>query len=156
MRKTVVVVVALLSLAAFAGAQEGSLRFERTVAFQTDKSIELGARVGPVRVGRLEFSAGGGGVRDSILSRVRVGGGGDGDTTTALRASFDTENPTADEWVVTYTLEFLDRQGKLIDRASRSEGFEGEADVLRLDHSILTYVVPMIDKVKVRLEAHLD
>jgi len=58
--------------------------------------------------------------------------------------------------VVTYTLEFLDRQGKLIDRASRSEGFEGEADVLRLDHSILTYVVPMIDKVKVRLEAHLD
>jgi hypothetical protein len=153
MRRTVVVGVVLLSLAGVAVAQEGSLRFERTVAFQADKRIELGARVGPVRVATLELSAGGGGgVRDSILSRVRGGG----DTSTALRASFDTENPTADEWVVTYTLEFLDRQGKLIDRASKSEGFEGEAAVLRLDHSILTYVVPLIDKVKVRLEARLD
>jgi hypothetical protein len=58
--------------------------------------------------------------------------------------------------VVTYTLDFLDAKGKLIDRASGKEQFEGEADVYRLDHAILEYVLPFVDRVKVRLEAKYD
>ena len=57
---------------------------------------------------------------------------------------------------MTYTLELLDANGKLIDRFSKKESFEGEADVVKAERSILTYVVPMIAKVRIKLEAGLD
>ena len=152
-------VLALLVLSGAAAAQEGSLRFEKTVPFQRDQLIELGAKVGPVRVANVRIAAGGGGsggggIRERIMGGMP--GAGDPATRTSITASFDTENPTEEEWVVTYTLDFLDADGKLIDRATKKEGFEGEADVLRVDHSTLTYVVPFIAKVKIRLEAKYD
>jgi hypothetical protein len=142
-----------MALAAAAAAQEGSLRFEKTVPWQTGKLIDLDAVVGPVRIGKVELAdlgRGGG----SIASRLRGGGGSD--TQTVLRATFDGENPKEDEWVVTFTLELLDARGKLIDRATGKEGFEGEAKNARVDHPILEYVVPMISKVRIKLEARLD
>ena len=156
--------LALFALAALAGiggsaaAQEGSLRFEKTVTFQRDRLIELGAKVGPVRIAQVQFSTesggdGGGGIGDRIRSRMPGGGG---DTSTTIRASFDSENPRDQEWVVTYTLEFLDANGKLIDRVTKKESFEGEADVVKVERPILTYVLPMVSKVRIRLEAALD
>ncbi len=150
--------VALLWTAAANAGDEGSLRFEKTVPFSQGQLIQLHAQVGPVKVAQVQFSVGsgggpGGGIRDTIMARVH---GGDPDTSTTLRASFDSENPKDQEWVVTYSLEFLDASGKLIDRASRDESFEGEADVVKVEHTILTYVVPMIAKVRIRLEAKLD
>jgi hypothetical protein len=159
-RKSIVAfALALLATAALAGAaraEEGSLRFEKTVPFQGDHLINLGAQVGPVRVAQVQFaigSSGGGGIGDTIRARVH---GGDSDTLTTITASFDSENPKDQEWVVTYTLELLDADGKLIDRFSRKESFEGEADVVKAERSILTYVVPMISKVRIKLEAALD
>jgi hypothetical protein len=151
--------LALLAVAGLAGAaraEEGSLRFEKTVPFQREHLINLGAQVGPVRVAQVTFATGGGGgggIGDTIRARVH---GGDSDTLTNLTASFDSENPKDQEWVVTYTLELLDSNGKLIDRFSRKESFEGEADVVKAERSILTYVVPMIAKVRIKLEAALD
>jgi hypothetical protein len=163
-RKTLAAALAPLALAALAAiggvaaAQEGSLRFEKTVPFQSGRLIDLGARIGPVRVSQVQFSTeggggGGGGIRERITSRMPGGGG---DTSTTIRASFDSENPRDQEWVVTYTLEFLDSNGKLIDRATRKESFEGEADVVKVERPILTYVVPMIARVRIKLEAALD
>jgi hypothetical protein len=151
--------LALLATAVLGGAaraQEGSLRFEKTVPFQRDHLVNLGAQVGPVRVSQVQFAiggGGGGGIGDTIRARVH---GGDSDTLTTITASFDSENPKDQEWVVTYTLELLDADGKLIDRFSRNESFEGEADVVKAERSILTYVVPMIAKVRIKLEAALD
>jgi hypothetical protein len=143
-----------IGLAGAAGAQEeGSLRFEKTVNWTTGKLIDIGATVGPVRIGKVEFSNEGKG-GGSIASRFR--GGSASDTQTTLRATFDGENPKEDEWVVTFTLELLDKNGKLIDRATGKEGFEGEAKTARIDHPILEYVVPMIDKVRIKLEAKFD
>ena len=82
--------------------------------------------------------------------------GGDSDTLTTISASFDSENPKDQEWVVTYTLELLDADGNLIDRFSKKESFEGEADVVKAERTILTYVVPMIAQVRIKLEAALD
>jgi hypothetical protein len=157
LRKTwIAAAFALLATAGAARSDDGSLRFEKTVSFTQGRLIELRAQVGPVRVSQVQFSVGsGGGLRDTVMSRVR-GGGGDSDTSTTIRASFDSENPKDQEWVVSYSLEFLDSNGRLIDRASRDESFEGEADVVKVEHSILTYVVPMIAKVRIRLEARLD
>jgi len=151
--------LALLATAVLAGAaraEEGSLRFEKTVPFQSGHLVSLGAQVGPVRVAQVQFAIGGGsggGIGDTIRARVH---GGDSDTLTTITASFDSENPKDQEWVVTYTLELLDADGKLIDRFSRKESFEGEADVVKAERSILTYVVPMISKVRIKLEAALD
>lgn len=155
MRKTLTLGLFLcLSLAAAVSAQEGSLRFEKTVPWQTGKLINLNATVGPVRVGKVEFSNEGRG-GGSIASRIRSGGG-PSDTETLLRATFDGENPKEDEWVVSFTLEFLDAKGQLIDRATGKESFEGEAKNARVEHPILAYVVPMIAKVRIKLEARLD
>ena len=139
---------------AAAVAQEGDLRFEKTVSWQTGKLIEINALVGPVKIGKLEFTNEGKG-GGSIASRFKPGGGAS-DTQTVLRASFDGQSPKEDEWVVEFTLEFLDSKGKLIDRATGKESWEGEAKTARIDHPILEYVVPMIDKVRIRLEARLD
>lgn len=161
MRKTLAMTVALLASLAVtaASAQEPrSLRFEKTVDYQLGKLIDLNTTVGPVRISKLELSQpeGGGSVKDSIVGRIRGGGGGSAETHATIRASFDSENPDEDEWVVTYTLDFLDSKGRLIDRAVRSQGLEGEARVVEVDHSTLKYVLPFIDQVKIRLEARYD
>jgi hypothetical protein len=138
-----------------AGAPEPrSQRFEKTVRYQTDKLIDLNATVGRVRVAKVEFSQPSGG-SGSIVDRLRSGGGSS-ETHSTLRAAFDAENPEEDEWVVTFTLDFLDSKGRLIDRAVGKEGLEGEAQVIKVDHQILTYVLPMIDRVEIKLEARLD
>lgn len=136
-------------------AQEGrSLRFEKTIRYQTGKLIDLNATVGPVRIAKVELSQPTGS-SGSIMNRIRSGGGSS-ETQSTLRASFDAENPGDEEWVVTFTLDFLDGKGRLIDRVIAREGLEGEAKVVDVDHSILTYVIPMIDRVEVKLEARLD
>jgi hypothetical protein len=144
--------IPVVSASRASAAEEGSLRFETTVPFRTGKLVDLKATVGPVKVRSLEFTRGEG--SGGIAGRFRPGAATE--TQTTLTAAFDTENPNEDEWVVTYTLDFLDKDGKLIDRVSKKEGFEGEAQVYRLDHAILEYVVPFISKVKVRLEARYD
>lgn len=154
--KTVLFAVALLATAAMASAQERSLRFEKTVDYQLGKLLELGAVVGPVKVGKVEFSQPKtSSPAASIVGRIR-GGGGSSETQATIRASFDAENPEEDEWVVTFTLDLLDSKGKLIDRITRSQGLEGEAKVVEIDHAILEYVLPFIDQVKIRMEARYD
>lgn len=161
MRRTFILAIAFVAVASVSGiqaqSQERSLRFEKTVDYQLGKLIELNAAVGPVKVAKVELSQPeGGSMKDSIVGRIRGGGGGSSETHATIRASFDSENPEEDEWVVTYTLDLLDSQGKLIDRVVKSEGLEGEAKVVAVDHSTLRYVLPFVDKVKIRLEARYD
>lgn len=133
-------------------SQDSSLRAERVVSFTTGKAIPLTAKVGAVTVHSVEFSdrgrSGGG-----LSGLVR---GGPSEMSTTLRAHFLAENATPDEWQVTFTLEFLDRDGKLIDRASKNSSWEGEARPTDLDHAILQYVVPAIAQVRIKMEAKLD
>ena len=161
MRRALILAVALMAVVSISGvqaqSQERSLRFEKTVDYQLGKLIDLNATVGPVRVSKVELSQPeGGSVKDSIVGRIRGGGGGSSETQATIRAGFDSENPEEDEWVVTYTLDLLDSRGKLIDRVVKSEGLEGEAKVVNVDHAILKYVLPFVDKVKIRLEARYD
>lgn len=157
MRKSLILALAFMAVASISSAQERSLRFEKTVDYELGKLIDLNATVGPVRVSKVELSQPeGGSVKDSIVGRIRGGGGGSSETQATIRAGFDTENPEEDEWVVTYTLDLLDSKGKLIDRVVKSEGLEGEAKVVNVDHAILKYVLPFVDKVKIRLEARYD
>lgn len=140
-----------------AGAQESSLRFERTVDYRTGRAQDLKARVGPIRVDSVEFrdlgrgSAGGG-----IAGRFRGPGGSASEASTTIRGHFLAENPTDEEWEIAFTLEFLDRDGKLIDRVTKRATWEGEAKPYDFDHQILEYVVPAIAQVRIKLEGRLD
>ena len=133
-------------------SQDSSLRAERVVSFATGKSIVLNAKVGPVNVQSVEFSDRGR-VTSSGLPGLRTT---PPETSTVLRGHFLVENPSADEWEVTFTVEFRDKNGRIIDRATKKSTWEGQAKPLDLDHPILAYVVPLIAEVRIALEARLD
>jgi hypothetical protein len=136
-----------------ARAQDASLRAERTVDYKPGQAVTVGAKVGAVNVQTVEFSE----RRGSTGSfTTRLTGGAESEIMTTVRAHFLAENATGDEWQVTFTIEFLDKDDKLIDRATKKSSWEGEGKPMDLDHPLLTYVVPLIAKVRVKMEAKLD
>jgi hypothetical protein len=155
---SVIVLIALFSLSPLPAVQAQdahTLHAEKTVDFQTHKIYDLKAQVGQVRIASVELSDlghnyGSGG----IAARMRPGS--DSDASTTLRAHFLAENPTSEDWQVTFTVEFLDKAGKVIDRAIKKQKWDGEAKPYDFDHQILEYVVPMIAQVRIKLEGKLD
>ena len=138
---------ALLTVVTFAQGD----RFEKTIPFQIDTSVPLESVTGPVKVTNLKitnmgrgYGRGGFGLRSANPPS---------ELSTTLRFAFDVDNPADEEWDVTFTVELMDKSGKVIDRASKTENYEGEAKVLNLDHSIIEYVLPMIADVRVTLQA---
>jgi hypothetical protein len=145
------VVVMVGTVAATATAE--SLSFEGKVPYTLDKALELDAKVGPVTIHSVTFYEAEGHVGSKIMGKLRRGDEG---AQGVLKLAFDGENPTRDEWEVTFHVELLDRQGKLIDRFKRSTDFEGEAKTYKTDHPILEYVLPLIHKVNISIKAKLD
>jgi hypothetical protein len=160
MRRIAIVYLAAATAAVgAASAQEPSLRADRTVEFRTGQAHPINATVGPVRVESVTFSDlgrgyGRGGKPGNLLGRVA--GGNESEASTTLRARFVAENPKAEDWVVRFTLEFLDKDGRVIEKVSKSAGWEGEVKPYNLEHPILSYVVPLIARVRIALEARLD
>jgi len=142
------------ALVAGGAAQESSLRAERTVDYKVTKAFTLDAKVGPVRIQTAEFSNLGRNHRGGIGGRMR--GGSESEVSTTLRTHFLAENPSGDEWEVTFTVEYLDKAGKVIERVTKKSSWEGEAKPYDLDHEILEYVVPLIAQVRIKMEGRLD
>jgi hypothetical protein len=134
------------------GARQESLRAERTVPYKTSEPHRLGVVVGPVKVSSVRFSDLG---RAARPFGIPVPGRAS-EFSTTLRSAFEAENPKPEDWEVTFTVEYLDRAGKIIDRAQRSGEFEGEAKTFQIDHDLLTYVIQYVDHVRIRIEAKLD
>jgi hypothetical protein len=132
-------------------AQDTSLRAERTAAFAVGKAIVLNAKVGPVSIQSVEF-----GDRGRAASGLPGLRSTPSETSTVLRGRFIVENPSVDEWEVAFTIEFRDRNGKVIDRAVRKSTWEGEAKPYDFDHTMLSYVIPLISEVRITLEGRLD
>ncbi len=148
-----IAIVSAVSLGA--RAQDSSLRAERLVNFTTGKALPLSAKVGPVNIQSVEFTDRGRGSSRGGLAGI-VPGGSVSETSTIIRGHFLVENPASDEWEVTFTMEFLDKSGKLIDKAVKKSTWEGEAKPFDFDHPILQYVVPSIAQVRIVLEGRLD
>lgn len=143
------------ALVAGGAAQESSLRAERTVDYKTTKAYTLDAKVGPVRIQTAEFSNLGRNYgRGGIGGRMR--GGSESEVSTTLRTHFLAENPSSDEWEVTFTIEYLDKSGKVIERVTKKSSWEGEAKPYDFDHEVLEYVVPLIAQVRIKMEGRLD
>jgi hypothetical protein len=152
-----VAIIGVVSLTASPGvlAQDASLRAERVVDYTTGTRLPLSAKVGAVHIQSVEFTDRGRGSSRGGLAGI-VPRGTVSETSTTIRAHFVVENPAADEWEVTFTLELLDKSGKLIDRAVKKSKWEGEAKPFDFDHAILQYVVPSIAQVRITLEGRLD
>ena len=148
------VIALALATSLTALAQSSQLRTQRTVTFVTGKTQALEAKVGPVSIQSVEFNDRGR-VAASLGTIVR-GGASASEAQTTIRGHFVVENPSRDEWEVTFTLEFLDKAGKTIDKVTRKSSWEGEAKPFDFDHPILQYVVPSIAQVRISLEARLD
>lgn len=125
-------------------------RFEKTFAYAVDKTEMLTAVVGPVKIGTVKvtnmgrgYGRGGFGIRSANPPS---------ELATTLRFAFEVDNPKDEEWDVTFTVELLDKAGKVIDRATKRENYEDEAKALNLDHAILEYVLPMVTEVRITLE----
>lgn len=144
-----------LTVALGALTQDSSLRAERLINYTPGKTVSLSAKVGPVTIQSVEFTDRGRGSSRGGLAGM-IPGGSVSETSTTIRGHFLVENPAADEWEVTFTLEFLDKSGKLIDKAVKKSTWEGEAKPFDFDHAILEYVVPSIAQVRIRLEGRLD
>lgn len=149
-RAFLAILAVLASLAAPAAAQVN--RSERTVPFHLDQATRLEAKVGPVMIDNLTitnlgrgFGRGGFGPKGMQPS--------EGSTT--LRLAFDVNNP-GEDWEVTFTIEFLDKAGKVIDRVTKKHGWKEEAEVYKIDHPILEYVLPIISDVKISVSGRLD
>jgi hypothetical protein len=148
--------VGTFTVIATAAAQDSSLRAERTVDYRTGKGFPLDAKVGPVKIDSVEFTNLGRNYGRGGFSAKMRPGGTNSEVSTTIRAHFLAENPSSDEWEVTFVLEFLDKGGKVIERVTKKSSWEGEAKPYDFDHEILEYVVPMIAQVRVKLEGRLD
>ncbi len=155
LRISVLVGVVLFCSAAVFSAERVRLRFNKTIDFKLDRAVELSAEVGPLFVDTVEFeNLGSGTTKSKVFGVLRRSGSSD--TTITLRCAFEVENPVDDEWDLTATIEFLDSKGELIDVVRSSRDFEGEADTWTIDHTILGYVIPLINEVKIELRAEAD
>lgn len=157
-QRRIAALIAAVGITAFmasATAQESSLRAERTLDYKTGKAFDLTAKIGPVKIESVEFSNMGRGYgHGGIAGKMRPGTLSEVSTT--LRAHFLAENPSSDEWQVTFTMEYLDKAGKVIERVTKKASWEGEAKPYDFDHEILDYVVPLIAQVRVKMEGRLD
>ncbi len=149
------IVTALLAVVISGSGSVGAQaeRFEGKVPFRMDESQPLDGVVGPVKVTTLKitnlgrgYGRGGFGPKMSTPSEL----------TTVLRLAFDVNNPRDDDWEVTFTVELLDKSGKIIDRAAKKEHYEGEAKIFNFDYPLLEYVLPMVADVRVTLQGRLD
>jgi hypothetical protein len=123
---------------------------EKVLGFKTSKTFDLDMTVGEVKIASVELSDVGRGHSGGLASRLR--GGSDSELTTTLRAHFMAENKTHENWEITFMIEFLDKAGKVIDRDTKKSKWDHEAHAFDFDHQILEYVVPMIDKVRIKFE----
>lgn len=155
LNRTVLTLMAVCLLSLNPLAQEThQLHAERTVDFTLRKVNDLKAQVGQVRIASVELTDMGRGFgQGGIAGRMR---GADSEASTTIRAHFLAENPTSEDWQVTFVVEFLDKNGKVIDRASKKQKWDGEAKPYDFDHQILEYVVPLIAQVRIKLEGKLD
>ena len=142
--------LALFVVPAIAPAQTN--RVEKTLPYRLDQSQKLDAKVGPVMIDNVKITNMGRG----------FGRGGFGpkgmqpsEGSTTLRLAFDVNNP-GEDWEITFVVEFLDKSGKVIDRATKKENWEEEAEIWNFDHPILEYVLPQVADIRISMSGRLD
>jgi hypothetical protein len=125
-------------------------KFEVKQPFALEKPVLLDGMVGPVKVTTMKITDLGRGYKPGGVSLRNIVT--PSELSTTLRFSLDVNNPTKEEWLVTFTIELLDKSGKVIDRVTKKENYDNETQRLNIEHPLLEYVLPMVSDVKVTLQ----
>ena len=129
-------------------AQEN--RTDQSVPLEFGKPYALTTVAGPVKVKTLTMTNLGRGYAKTVLG-VRTTASSS-DLTTTFRLVLDVENPVEEDWDVTFTVEFMDKAGKVIDRTSKRENYDHETAKMTIEHPLLEYVVPLVSEVRVTVQ----
>lgn len=122
---------------------------ETTVDFKLDGPVSLEGRVGDVELRSIEF------VRAPVKSNVIKGAfsSGNEDLKSEIAVRLSSATSTATKWKLDMTVEFMDGEGKVIDRASNSGSLKNEAKIFDFKLTTLAWVVPHIARVKLSVNA---
>jgi hypothetical protein len=142
--------LALLFVPAVSSAQTN--RVDRTIPYQLDSSTKLDLKVGPVMIDNVKLTNMGRGFGRGSFGPKGVQ---PSEGSTTLRLAFDVNNPSED-WELTFTVEFLDKAGKVIDRVTKKHSWKEEAQIWNFDHPILEYVLPFVSEVKLSISGRVD
>ena len=140
------VILAALALLAMPLAAQSD-RSDQSVPLDFTKPHPLTTVAGPVKVKSLTMTNLGKGYARTVLG-VRTAAA-PSELTTTVRLVFDVENPVKEDWEVTFTVEFMDKAGKVVDRTSKKENYDDETAKMTFEQPLLEYVVPMISDVRV-------
>jgi hypothetical protein len=122
-------------------------RSDQTVPLDFTKPHPLTTVAGPVKVKSLTMTNLGKGYARTVLG-VRTSAA-PSELTTTVRLVFDVENPVKEDWEVTFTVEFMDKAGKVVDRTSKKENYDDETAKMTFEQPLLEYVLPLISDVRI-------
>ncbi len=144
------VLLVLVSTAlAGAPAPQGPLTASQTVPFKKDEPIRLDLAVGGLRVAELQVTGDEAGLLESLLPPR-----GGVSRFSWLRYTLSVENPGDVNWTPAARIRLLDKKGEVIDEFEFKGGVgAGRARPVDLKRLTLNYIVPLIDRVELTLDA---
>ena len=145
-RRAFPILAALALLALPLAAQE---KGDQSLPFEFDKAHALTTVAGPVKVKTVTMTNLGKGYARTVLG-VRTPAPAS-ELSTTVRLVFDVENPVREDWEVTFTVEFMDKAGKVVERTSKKENYDNETARMTIEQPLLEYVMPLISNVRVTL-----
>ncbi len=145
---SVLLVIASTALAE-APAPQGPLTASKTVHFKKDEPIRLDLAVGGLRVVELRITGDEAGLLESLLPPR-----GGVSRFSWLRYTLSVENPGDVNWTLAARVRLLDKKGEVIDEFEFKDGVgAGRARSVDLKRLTLNYIVPLIDRVELTLDA---
>jgi hypothetical protein len=124
-----------------------STKFETTIDFVLQQQTELDGELGQVQIRSVEF------VESSVKTGAIKGvlSSGNDDLASVITTRINCATTSTDKWKLTITVEFLDADGEVIDRASDGISLKNEAKIFDFKHTTLKWVVPRIKQARVTI-----
>jgi len=144
-RGTGAILAALALLSMPLAAQDN--RTDQSVPLEFGKAHALTTVAGPVKIKSVTMTNLGRGYARTVLGvRTTLP---PSELSTTVRLVFDVENPVEEDWDVTFTVEFMDKAGKVVDRTSKKENYDDETAKMTFEQPLLEYVIPLISDVRI-------
>ena len=126
-----------------------SATFQTDVVFGPLKSTELDGKAGEIEVKGVEFevaNAKGGGIKGAFSSE-------DADMLVVISTNFTCSTSAETKQKFDMKVEFLDKDGQVIDRAMSSDSLKKNSKTFSLKHTTLKWALDYIDKARITVEA---
>jgi hypothetical protein len=130
-------------------SEAASSTFQETVEFGPLKSTDLGGMAGQIEVKKVDFAvanAKGGGIKGAFSSD-------DAEMHVVITTNFTCVTSAETKQKFDMKVEFLDKDGQVIDRAMSSANFKKNEKKFEIKHTTLKWALDHIAKARVTVEA---